>query len=461
MVYSINELPSDVLDAILRYNDDSSALTLLLTGSKAIQYKIAQGTTAITFRDRMDLALPSIPKLAFSFRSLRTLRLYRDEKAMLDHPSIGKMILELSLTLTELALAFAKSGEIFSSILRPVTSSSCPTPSVSTEAQTVKTEASGDVTFPHLQSLELCSFPLASVVLLSTLTPSLTSFKASIDVGTSVDTYVESLPRTLIRLHLSWKGWLFSSMLDRLPPHLAHLELEVAENPNALRSTSDIEKLPRSLESLKLSHSLVLTKESAAALPRSLTSISRFQLHQEPCSDILSSLPPSLTHIDVSNGGRSPISLTRRLPQGLRCFHVLSNLIDTKQLEFPSSLTILRIQSMSSIPNIISLLPRSLTTLWIARLKQRLNREDISNLPRSLLDLSCQVAEIWDDERIPFDWPKVHTLAIYNQSICSTELDVYQGTRITRFTRMLLLRVRPLGLAFNFFFCFLTSFVDL
>lgn len=408
------DLVPELIQEILDYNDVShQVLALYSTGSKALQRKLLSIPSISLCNDR-GFALPTFPKLVVQLRSLRSFSVVRHGYIILDHPSITEALLGVGQQLFKLVLDFGRASSILATIFRSQSTDIPPLATLASASATGEPSAPLTAAFPALKSLNIADIDLDTIVLLSTHAPSLTHLETNFSREIAVREAFKVLPPSLHRLKLTWREPNFPNLFGHLPRDLQHAELNFASPMNTLYA-QDMALLPQTLLTLHLSQSCFLSPETAAALPRSITSLSDFYVRQE--EETLRALPPSLKRFVSNNRLRISYPLLQDLPRTLQTLGKLTVAkTDSRDqvVAFPPDLTDLNLViATTALPTIWASLPSKLTKLNLSHNSKKLSRKAIAALPRSLLDLEAVVGEIWDAKRIPFDWPNLHTLVVH------------------------------------------------
>lgn len=422
----LTDISPDVLDLILRSNRIShQALTLYLTGSRPLQYQLLRGLSEIVLSNVHRLVLPRLPQLVPSFRSLRSLTItrgsYRPRLTFLDHPYVLEAVLSLRETLEELTFGFANCDKLFSSIVRSHASSISSEPTANDDNKAQESESTPKAVFPRLQSLKLTS--VSAEVNFSLVAPSLTNLDTFVHYVWDHDVviFLKHLPKTLVRLTVgadavkSTHNEVFSVM----PPHLEQLMFAAPLTPQEEwhKVYDALSKLPKNIQSVNMPWSFNLTKGFCAALPRSLTTLPGLRFVEQDLREAIANLPRTLTSMTML---KAPLNVYKHLPPNLKVMSFITlkatnNGEIDEDFAFPSGLTHLSGDFDAALPSKIwSLFPRNLTTLMLFEQSKKLSREAISLLPRTLLFLSAEFEVIWDEQRIPFDWPRLEILHIKN-----------------------------------------------
>lgn len=434
----LEHLPPHLLNAILSSNNAASLLlSLYACGSRLLQHKLLHGVSSISLCDRKTLGLPTLPKIVPSFRSLRSLTINRNGNVILDHSYISQALLTLRDSLEELTLNFSEAGQLFSSLLSDYSSTSASATPFFNGSQEVIANPKAMPAFPRLQSLDLVEIDAG--LDLSFHVPSLTRLRLAF-VGKSQPeefrTFLSHLPRTLLDLLLRSTVAGSSNMFDQailfleyMPPNLEHLRLGLRHSSGfTLNDETIIKKLPKHLQTLEIPRSAwTLSKRAAAALPSTLTTLTGCAIVKEQLEEILKCLPTTLVTMRLKSLKLPSLLNIQLLPSKLRdcCLELgKSDELgpDSESIAFPPDMRTLQVLIYPCVSNKIwSLLPRHLTHLNLQMSSKSLTRAAIAALPRTLVLLKCEVEAIWDEERIPFEWPKLRSLGIHNAIIATFE----------------------------------------
>lgn len=378
-------LPTEILAQILPPSHSPSVLNLWLTGNRLIQYRIANGITAVHLSYPAEHSLNMFPKFLQNLRVLRELKVDRGGNALLSYRDARFSLQYLPQSIRKLELGFRNSFEfVFPSALSPsdLTSGYDPNWSLANA-------------FPLLEVLELYNKPSWSAADFAQLPPTLTSLATTLPLSGK---FKPHLPASLLYLKILDPINQFPGFADSLPPKLVSLELAsyMAYNPD--HSTYDafnvlFPKLPCSLTSLCPGFERI-RYSTISLLPSTLTTL--ICRSWEHVNINLGQCFPNLKTLDCI----CTVSAIRQLPPTLTQLSLSTIKTDQELPALPSSLTDLKI--VRPPRGLLNALPPTLRHL--RALATQIDLVDVAKLPRSLLSLEMEFGYKHNTDR-PLDFP--------------------------------------------------------
>lgn len=410
---SLASLSSAILGAILSYNGTSSAaLRLWISGSRALQSRLAAGITRIKLVNATRHNTNRWPSILADLRTLRELTIDRDMKTLMYHTQWPYEVQKLPPTLRKLRLCIRDSKRVLS-----------PAPSTTPHETADPNQASCEHVswtfknaFPQLESLELhVAKGHLTAHDFSLLPPTITHLAIQNVPFTDCESLMSQLPPQLLSLKVVTVDLEDpdASFWTRLPPNLTALKIY-----GAIAFNGDVDAEEEEYNRSKLQQ----CAEIAEKLPRSLTHITT-SFH-EFMPSLLTLLPPSLTELETQDPydsehqgpldvktvqhfpnlktlktGELPLALLRALPSGIKHIRCCTNDSSITPEDWPKSLETLEIRKAdTSFP--LSILPHYLTSFQAVD-NFKLDMALVSLLPRTLRSLTCDLCIMRDEADFP------------------------------------------------------------
>lgn len=415
MVWILTSIPLDLLDAILGLNESIEVLNLWLTGDRLMQNRISRAVTTISFVKRKEFAMTRFPKFIENLVSLRELTIDRgirdsQPNTLMYHKEAMESLRSLNGSrLKKLVLRFRYSVELL-----------LPTkPSLSHTLSSLDAQWTLNTAFTCLETLEIYQWSPWTRYQLEALPGSLTHLTTTANgIKEEQVTFSSLLPRTLLRLELRNDVVPNAAFFSHLPPQLTYLESSIA---SSMDSTPEMEAtlatLPRTLTHLS-PHFRRFSPSCLADLPP-LLKVKWDTGKNRPFISDSSLLKPTPPITGLTLRDCIPASLIFHLPDTITELNVSIIGSDVSRDQWPKNLEILGLIldedfRMTSLPSkdesleVVSGSALSRSTAGLVSLVIDddfcLTASDISELPRSLKSLNCQLKAgvlVSTDEEVP------------------------------------------------------------
>ena len=390
MSWTLTAIPNDVLDQILSSEKSSmAALGLWLTGDKLMQHRIARSVSVVTFQDQQEFSTSRFPKFIENLTVLKSLTIIGGPHPLLSYRLVWKSLRHLPQSLKKLVLRYPGSSDLL--VLHPLEEGALLASRLSSATHwTMKTA------FPELTTLEVHGIEDLSRVKVSEWTEhmrhlpsSLTDFTAAPFIGTSE--IGQLLPRQLQSLSLPFLRP-SAKFFEHLPPHLTRLcgQLDMYYQ-NTDQGDTTLKSLPRTLTEAECRFEV--TPDRLQLLPRGLTTL-HVPYYENNLDFDLGGTFPLLKEIQMQICSKATI---RSMPDTVKSLSLAMQDIEI-QAFWPRNLTRLTLEGMHQTISARAL-PPQLLHLVLSLVK--LDTEDISNLPRSLLTLRMPL----DNAMKEFEFP--------------------------------------------------------
>lgn len=407
MSLSLLALPPTILGSILSFNGTSEgALRLWLSGSRALQSKLAAGIVRIKLVNYLRHIPNRWPSFIENLRSLRELTIDRSNNAILYNKKIQKEVQKLPSTLRKLRLRILGSIRVLEPS-SPSTHDSAETlQSNSVDHHLIKPSWTFASAFPNLESLELDSKGESWTAHdFSLLPPTITQMAIRPLPIRDCESFLSLLPPQILSLKANTHADASpdSSFWMNLPPALTALKGGVSLRDAAvlpLATRSEIAtRLPRSLT--ELSSALRGFEPVTSLLPPSLTSMC-LDSSFDPLTSGIASLGQQFNKLRSLTTGQLSPSFLLSLPPSLAVLFMTLGTTPIKREDWPKSLLHLELDRSSNdhgIPSYpFSILPHTLITLSIYDM---VHFKDFVLLPHTLVSLSCGKAVVCDQVEFP------------------------------------------------------------
>ena len=388
-MHFLHSLPSELLDQILSLHGMSfCALLLWLSGSPSLRHKMSTGLTRIKLRNRNEFALCRFPKFVCSLRSLRYLTINRASWTLLSPLDTRECLQQLSPTLTKLTLSINNGYNILSPPQATPDSASPSDASLQDAAVAYRPLCQR---LPLLERLKLDERSIIPAKELDDLPPLLTSLSCAVpgEYVTRGD-WMSLLPRRLSHF-CSWSQ--LNDHFEKLPPSLTQLEGAIFLFGHPGADLVAISNLPRTLTRGRNVWTSDLFLKHLVSLPPSLTHLEVSMCERVTDSDFsMMSIFPQLRHLVDRNGYLTTPFILGTMPSTLVSLSSWMNINNMEPKNWPKSLTSLDVTTTQRLtPHSLEILPQSLKHLRLRPFydgkDQPMNPTLLTFLPRSLTSL--------------------------------------------------------------------------